>query len=314
MADLLPIVRSLLDASLLALSPREVLEAIWIGAQLAPEPQPTSASVGEEPSESGDNEEDDPEEDEEEDEGEDDDELDAQDYGAEIALPHGETRARGWRPRGVMVPQPPPRAVSVADRAGIAGLALRRPHPYRQELDLPRTIAWSCRAGEPVMAMSPEWVASTHVVLLVDHGPTMSPWSGEATHLERLVRTVSGMKRCTVLSLDLGSTPVCRSASGDRIDLTTVLGGGDDNLVLLWTDGVSEERVMEKDETQEIACPRCRSVMEESNRVDFVEDTTAMAESMGTGIEIVSEASEEGDMLKRAFGGVAGILRYRINT
>ena len=80
------------------------------------------------------------------------------------------------------------------------------------------------------------------------------------------------------------------------------------------TDGNTEEKIMEKDETAEIKCPQCKSVMEESNRVDFVEDTTAMAESMGTGIEIISEASEEGDMLKRAFGGVAGILRYRINT
>jgi len=79
-------------------------------------------------------------------------------------------------------------------------------------------------------------------------------------------------------------------------------------------DGTSEEKITDKDEKQEIECPQCRSVMLESNRVDFVEDTTAMAESKGTDIAIISEASEEGDMLKRAFGGVAGILRYRINT
>ena len=103
----------------------------------------------------------------------------------------------------------------------------------------------------------------------------------------------------------MGALDILIISEGLRKDIVTYDCG---------TDGNTEEKIMEKDETAEIKCPQCKSVMEESNRVDFVEDTTAMAESMGTGIEIISEASEEGDMLKRAFGGVAGILRYRINT
>lgn len=44
---------------------------------------------------------------------------------------------------------------------------------------------------------------------------------------------------------------------------------------------------------------------------DLVEDLTEMAEASGTGVHIVSPASEEGQILRNAFGGVVAILRYR---
>ena len=106
-------------------------------------------------------------------------------------------------------------------------------------------------------------------------------------------------------AINMGAMDILIISEGLRKDIVTYT---------CETDGTLKEIIMEKDETPEIECPNCRSAMVESGRVDFVEDTTVMAESKGTGIEIVSEASEEGDMLKRAFGGVAGILRYRINT
>ena len=38
-----------------------------------------------------------------------------------------------------------------------------------------------------------------------------------------------------------------------------------------------------------------------------------MAERYNTTVVLISEESEEGQMLLNAFGGVAGILRYRVS-
>lgn len=43
---------------------------------------------------------------------------------------------------------------------------------------------------------------------------------------------------------------------------------------------------------------------------DFIEDLYKLADAAGTTVEFVSEDSDEGRLLKTAFGGVAGILRY----
>ena len=58
-------------------------------------------------------------------------------------------------------------------------------------------------------------------------------------------------------------------------------------------------------------CPKCKSVLEEEevNLVDYLFDT---AEKVGTRVELVSEESEEGKVFYRTFGGLAGILRYKI--
>lgn len=45
--------------------------------------------------------------------------------------------------------------------------------------------------------------------------------------------------------------------------------------------------------------------------IDLVENLTEMAEHQGTNIHIVSPASEEGQILRNAFGGVVAILRFR---
>jgi peptide chain release factor subunit 1 len=80
------------------------------------------------------------------------------------------------------------------------------------------------------------------------------------------------------------------------------------------SDGTSLEIIDDKDREAKKACPECKNDMIISEKRDLVEEMTAMAESMGTDVEIISSASEEGDMLMRAFGGVAGILRYRVNN
>jgi peptide chain release factor subunit 1 len=57
-------------------------------------------------------------------------------------------------------------------------------------------------------------------------------------------------------------------------------------------------------------CPECSSPMECIEKKDIIEEFSDLAKKVGTDIEMISEDSDEGTMLLRAFGGVAGILRY----
>jgi len=44
---------------------------------------------------------------------------------------------------------------------------------------------------------------------------------------------------------------------------------------------------------------------------DLIEEFAGMAEKAGADVEIVSIETEEGQMLKESFGGIAAILRFR---
>jgi peptide chain release factor subunit 1 len=51
--------------------------------------------------------------------------------------------------------------------------------------------------------------------------------------------------------------------------------------------------------------------MEEVERRDIVLELSELAESMGSKVEFLSTESEEGEMLYKAFGGIAAILRFK---
>jgi peptide chain release factor subunit 1 len=44
---------------------------------------------------------------------------------------------------------------------------------------------------------------------------------------------------------------------------------------------------------------------------DLVEDYAELADRVGANIEIISIETEEGQMLKNSFGGIAAILRFK---
>jgi peptide chain release factor subunit 1 len=61
------------------------------------------------------------------------------------------------------------------------------------------------------------------------------------------------------------------------------------------------------------ACSNCgEDKMAVQDRRDVVVEFTERATTMGTRVELVSRDSEEGELLLRAFGGLAAILRYRV--
>ncbi|MDD3492119.1 MAG: peptide chain release factor aRF-1 [Candidatus Thermoplasmatota archaeon] len=67
-----------------------------------------------------------------------------------------------------------------------------------------------------------------------------------------------------------------------------------------------------KDPDSEIACPECGTVTTIEEVKDMLEEYADMAQQVSTDVQIISSETEEGSILLTAFGGVAGILRYRI--
>ncbi len=59
-------------------------------------------------------------------------------------------------------------------------------------------------------------------------------------------------------------------------------------------------------------CPECGSSMEIIEKVDLVDELHELAKSVGSEVELISDESEEGELLLNAFGGLAAILRFRV--
>jgi len=77
-------------------------------------------------------------------------------------------------------------------------------------------------------------------------------------------------------------------------------------------DGSTKE-VLAKDSTEEVKCDKCGTIMHVEEVDDLVADMAKLADQNNTKVEFISGESEEGGLLLKAFGGVAGILRFRVN-
>ena len=77
-------------------------------------------------------------------------------------------------------------------------------------------------------------------------------------------------------------------------------------------DGSTKE-VLAKDSTEEVKCDKCGTIMHVEEVDDLVADMAKLADDNNTKVEFISGESEEGGLLMKAFGGVAGILRFRVN-
>lgn len=68
-----------------------------------------------------------------------------------------------------------------------------------------------------------------------------------------------------------------------------------------------------EDKVDDKNCPECKSsLLNITKKEDIVEELGRLADSMSSKIEIISDETEEGEMLISTFGGIAAILRYRI--
>ncbi len=75
----------------------------------------------------------------------------------------------------------------------------------------------------------------------------------------------------------------------------------------------NKQEALAKDSTEEVKCGKCGTVMKVDEVDDLVGEMHKMADQNNTKVEFISGESEEGGLLMKAFGGVAGILRFRLN-
>ena len=59
-------------------------------------------------------------------------------------------------------------------------------------------------------------------------------------------------------------------------------------------------------------CPKDGGPLTVAESRELIDDLTMMAGQTGTNVELISKDSEEGQLLLRAFGGIAAILRFRV--
>jgi peptide chain release factor subunit 1 len=60
-------------------------------------------------------------------------------------------------------------------------------------------------------------------------------------------------------------------------------------------------------------CPKCKApALSITETQDLIENFAQMAEETNAEVEVISEETEEGQMLKNAFGGIAAVLRFKL--
>jgi peptide chain release factor subunit 1 len=66
------------------------------------------------------------------------------------------------------------------------------------------------------------------------------------------------------------------------------------------------------DPEEKMVCPECGLPAKVIEEEDLIDNFFELAEGYNTKVQLISGDSEEGDMLLKAFGGIAAILRYRM--
>ncbi len=120
---------------------------------------------------------------------------------------------------------------------------------------------------------------------------------GLATYGEKQVRYALSMGGVDTLLLSEGLRSYrakigCSSCDYTEADRTIKAGAIDDKL---------EEK-----------CPKCQSRIVIKEKKDVVDELSELAEASKATVELVSQDSEEGDQLLKAFGGIAAIMRYHL--
>ena len=77
--------------------------------------------------------------------------------------------------------------------------------------------------------------------------------------------------------------------------------------------GLSVNEISGKKEIKNKTCPKCNSEMSLEKSEDIIETLSKLADDAGTKLELISADSVEGDMLLKAFSGLAGLLRFKVS-
>ena len=74
----------------------------------------------------------------------------------------------------------------------------------------------------------------------------------------------------------------------------------------------SQERTILEDKISLDNCPNCQSSLHVDENQDIINELIKTAETYGTTVELISSDSEEGEMFLKAFGGLGGVTRYKL--
>jgi peptide chain release factor subunit 1 len=84
--------------------------------------------------------------------------------------------------------------------------------------------------------------------------------------------------------------------------------------------GYNESRIAKESDLNKLEssiqseiCPKCSSnSFSISNKITTIEELGQIAETVGTDVIIISPQTEEGEALYSTFGGIVGILRFKL--
>lgn len=63
------------------------------------------------------------------------------------------------------------------------------------------------------------------------------------------------------------------------------------------------------------SCPKCQTAtLQIAEKTEIIEELAELAEGSGATVEIISTETEEGQMLWKSFGGIAAVLRYKLQS
>ncbi len=141
----------------------------------------------------------------------------------------------------------------------------------------------------------------------------------ELTEEKRLVqRLLTEIRKAEVGLAAYGERDVAHALEIGAVDTLLVSAGLRRHRLTFRCASCQKEfsRSLEDDQIDAVAsgpCPSCgATALSESFREDYVEGLFRRAAESGAQARLVSTESEEGEMLARAFGGVAALLRYPV--
>ncbi len=63
------------------------------------------------------------------------------------------------------------------------------------------------------------------------------------------------------------------------------------------------------------SCPECKTqTLNLTETKEIIDDLAELAEQAGAEVEVISGQTEEGQMLKKSFGGMAAVLRFKLSS
>lgn len=108
-----------------------------------------------------------------------------------------------------------------------------------------------------------------------------------------------------------GEDQVRRFAAQGAVDVFLVSSALEKYRIKARCPGGHEFEGTVSDPEEGITCPECGQSGKAVDSKDLVDDFFEMSDAYGSRVQLISGDSEEGDMLLKAFGGIAALLRYR---